>query len=137
METLNIRTAFQKKILEITPVTLDTAYENVEFTPTQGKAYQRLQQVPFTPENPSYGDNYFREVGEFQVFLCYPKGEGYKDLYEQASLIRDTFFRGFSMTEGGTIVTIRTTPAIDSAVQFDDRYCIPVRIEYFASILKN
>lgn len=137
MDLLNIRRAFEKKLVEITPATVDNAFENVSFKPNKNKPYQRSQLSPRLPENPSFGDNYYREVGEFQIFLCFPLNQGAGAVYEHASLIQDTFFRGFSMEENGTVVTVRLTPSIQGAVIIDDRYCVPVIIDYFASILKS
>lgn len=137
MELLDIKRAFEKKIIEITPVSIDSSFENASFTPSKDKPYQVIQILPRTPENPSFGDNYFREVGEVQLILCFPLNKGTADAYTHAGLIRDTFFRGFSMTENGTIVTVKLTPRIQGSIILDDRFCVPVNIEYFASILKN
>lgn len=135
MELLNIRRAFEKAIKNLSPE-IDTAFENAPFKPTEGKPYQKTQLNPFPVENPTYGDNYYRERGEFQVFLCYPSREGSAKAYEKAHAIRDYFFRGSLLVEGGTEITINTTPKIMGALIVDDRYVVPVMIEYFSSILK-
>ena len=136
MDLLNIRRAFEKACSTLSPE-IDTFYENApSVKPTQKKAYQKLQLVPFKPENPTFGDNYYREVGEFQIFLCYPSREGVEKAVQKAQLIRDTFFRGSTLVEGGLEIIIRNTPAIERGIIIEDRYVLPVIIEYFASVLK-
>ena len=137
MSRLNIRRAFEKKLAEITPVGVQTSYENFKFSPTNGIPYQKVQLSPRTPENPSFGDDYHREVGEFQIFLCYPLNQGSANVNEYAEIIKDTFFRGYSLEENGTIVTVRLTPSIRGSIIVEDRYCVPVIIDYFANILKS
>jgi Bacteriophage related domain of unknown function len=136
MDLLNIRRAFEKAVTALSPE-LDTFYENVpSVKPTQKKPYQKLQLVPFRPENPTFGDNYYREVGEFQVFLCYPAREGTDKALQKAQEIRDTFFRGNALVEGGLEIIIKNTPSIERGIVIEDRYLLPVVIEYFASVLK-
>ena len=137
MELQNIRIAFEKAATEVSPE-LDTFYENSPAPkPTQKKAYQKLQLVPFRPENPTFGDNYYREVGEFQIFLCYPAREGTASALQKAQVIRDTFFRGSTLVQGGTEIIIQKTPFVDRGIVIEDRYVVPVIIEYFASVLKT
>ena len=137
MELQNIRRAFEKALTSLSPE-IDTFYDNSPGPkPTQKKAYQKLQWVPFRPENPTFGDNYYREVGEFQIFLCYPSREGTDSALSKAQLIRDTFFRGSTLVEGNTEVIVKTTPSVEKGISIEDRYVIPVIIEYFASVLKT
>lgn len=136
MSIQNIRRAFEKAITDLSPE-LDTFYENAPSgKPTQKKAYQKLQLIPFRPENPTLGDGYYREVGEFQVFLCYPSREGTDAALTKAQEIRDFFFRGSTFVEGGSEVIIQRTPAIERGMTIEDRYVVPVIIEYFCSVLK-
>lgn len=135
MEVLNIRRAFEKS-LTILNSDIDSAYENVKYEPINGRPYQRLQLAPNPVLNPTIGDGYYREVGEFQVFLCYPTHGGTDDVLTKAHLIRNTYFRGMTLVEGDTEVIISETPRIDGAIITQDRYIVPVIIEYFASVLK-
>lgn len=135
MELLNIRRAFEKSLTALNS-DIATAYENSEFKPVVGQPYQRLQLAPNPVENPTIGDNYYREVGQFQVFLCYPTHSGTGDALTKAHLIRNTYFRGFTMVEGDTEIIISGTPRIDGAIITSDRYIVPVIISYFASVLK-
>lgn len=133
MSQLKIRKAFEKKLQQITPA-IQTAWESVAFTPTQGVPYQRVQLVPFKPENPTYGDNYHREVGEFQVYLCYPNGKGTQEAQERAELLKNTFYRSLTLVQDGVEIVIRRTPAISAGFITNDRYILSVSIEYYASI---
>lgn len=134
METVYIRRAFEKQLKLIDP-TFPTAYENVSFTPNEN-AYQRCKLVPSRPENPSIGDGYYRETGQFIIFLCYPVNTGTLEAFIKASNIREHFERGLSFTESGIQVRIESTPQIAGGMNVEDRYIVPVIIEYFADILK-
>lgn len=134
METLYVKRGFEKQLKSIDP-DFPTAYENVSFEPSDSP-YQRCKLVPSRPENPSIGDNYYREVGQFIVFLCYPVNQGTVDVFTKAAEIRDHFSRGFSFTESGIQITIEYTPQIAGGMNVEDRYIVPVIIEYFAEILK-
>lgn len=137
MEILNIRRAFEKAIQPLSGVNLEIAYENVEYEPKTGVAFMALQLSPRPVENPTIGDSYYREVGEFQIFLCYPSRTGSELAFTKAQEIRDSFERGMTLVEGGTEVIIQRTPKINGAMIAEDRYVVPVIIEYFASVLKT
>lgn len=137
MELQNIRRAFEKAATSLSP-TLLTFYDNVPTTkPVQSTPYQKLQWIPFRPVNPTFGDNYYREEGEFQIFLCYPARTGTDAALTKAQSIRDTFFRGSTLVEGDTEIIISDTPFVDRGVVVEDRYVVPVVINYFASVLKD
>lgn len=133
MSQLKIRRAFEKSLKTLDPV-FPTAYENVSFNPVKDVPYQRVQLVPFEPENPTFGDNYHREVGQFQIFLCFPLNKGTASAYEKAEQIKNFYRRGFTLVEDGIEVIIRTTPAISGGITANDRFIVPVSVEYFASI---
>jgi hypothetical protein len=137
MEILNIRRAFEKAIQVLSSVTLEIAYENVKYEPKSDVAFMALQLSPRPVENPTIGDAYYREVGEFQIFLCYPAHKGSAPAFTKAQEIRDSFERGMTLVEGGTEVIIQRTPRINGAMVSEDRYVVPVIIEYFASVLNT
>ena len=102
MPQKNVRKAFEDRLVEM-PLGLGaskTAFENVTFKPKVGEAYQRSVLAPITPENPTLGDGYFREVGFYQVVLSYPKGEGVGNITTMAELVQDYFKRGTTLVEG-------------------------------------
>jgi hypothetical protein len=134
MSQIKIRRAFEKSLKSLDS-NFQTAYENVSFTPTKDVPYQRVQLVPFEPENPTFGDNFHREVGEFQVFLCFPINNGTSAAYTKAEQIKNFYYRGLTLVEDGLEVIIRTTPAVSGGITANDRFIVPVIIEYYASII--
>ena len=134
MSQKNIRLAFEKKLTAM-PSGLGaskTAFENVAFTPTVGTAYQRSALAPITPENPTLGDGYFREVGFYQVVLSYPKGTGVGNITTMAELVQDYFKRGTTLVEGSDKIIVDRTPQISPVYINDNRAEITIRIRYYS-----
>lgn len=134
MSIVLIKKALEKK-LSVMPGTISTAYESVSFTPVQGVPYQRVQVIPRRPENPTIGDSYYREIGEFQVFLAYPNNSGTAQVLAQAELVQQHFARGTTITEGSLEVIIPRTPQIAGSTVVGDRIVVPVIIQYYVGIL--
>jgi Bacteriophage related domain of unknown function len=130
---LDIRRAFEKSLKSIDP-NFPTAYENSSFNSTRGVAYQSCQLIPNKPDNPAFGDLYRRETGSFQVFLCYDAHKGTSESMQKAIEIQNFYHRGKTLTEGTTEVIILGTPTIAGAMITDDRYIIPILIEYYSNI---
>ena len=89
----NIRRAFEKSLVAI-PQGLgaaNTAYENTTFTPKADFPHQLSRLVPLPVENPTFGDNYNREIGFYQIVLSYPKGKGVGTLATMADMVKDYF----------------------------------------------
>lgn len=133
MSQILVRRAFEKRLDTLTPA-VATVFENVEYVPVSGTPYQQARLLPATPENPVYGDGYYREVGLFQVGLFYPLNVGVAVVQTRAEALRTLFPRATYMTEGGVTTTIRRTPAISSGFVDGDRYVLFVSIDYFASV---
>lgn len=133
MELKNITNAFYKRLRTITPE-LSTAYESVSFEPIVGIPYQRVQLIPSRPENPTLGQEYHREVGTFQIFLCYPTNQGTFPVLERAELTRSYFQRGTTLVEGGSIINILRTPQIAGTSIVKDRIIVPVIIQYSVEV---
>lgn len=132
----NIKKAFEKRLALITP-SIATAYEAVSFTPVAEVPYQRVQLVPRNPDNPTMGDNYYREVGEFQIFLCYPTNKGTGEVLTRAQLVRSYFERGTTLVEGSTEVNIIVTPQIAGTATVGDRVIVPVIVSYSAGVFSS
>lgn len=128
-ELIDITKAFHARLATVSP-SISTAYEAVSFTPIEGVPYQRVQLVPRTPENPTLGDTYYREVGEFQIFLCYPLNQGTFNILQQAQLTRDVFKRGVALVYGSTTLTIMRTPNIGSPGVAGTRLVLPLIVKY-------
>jgi hypothetical protein len=136
MSIVIIKKALEKKLAEIQP-SIDTAYEAVSFKPVVDSPYQRVQLVPRTPENPTIGDSYYREVGELQIFLAYPSNKGTAEVLARANLVQQHFARGTAITEDGLVVIITRTPHITGNSISGDRVIVPVIIRYSVEILKS
>jgi len=135
MAIVLIKKALEKRLATMSPV-ITTAYSAVSFTPTQGVPYQRVQLVPRRPENPTFGDSYYREVGEFQIFLAYPSNKGEAEVLARAELVQQHFARGTTLTEGGLDIIIQKTPQITGSTIVGDRIIVPVIIQYSVGILQ-
>lgn len=138
MSQVLIMAALEARLAQVTP-TLPTAHENVGFVPAPQTPYQRAALLPGEPVNPAYGDEMYREQGIFQVTLCFPAAGGTSPAgagpaRTQAELVRAAFPRGSSFTSGGVTVIVSRTASIGPAFNEADRFCIPVRVGYFAHI---
>jgi hypothetical protein len=132
MTALLIRAALEGRLAAMSP-SLATAYENVPFKPTNGTAYQAVYVLFAQPDNREIGRQYVAR-GFMQVSLFYPQGAGSAPAATRAELIRTTFPRGLSLTNGGVIVTIERTPEILPGRNEDDRFVLPVRIPFYAPV---
>lgn len=134
MSIVSVRAALETALNNMTP-SLQTAWENVEFITTAGTPYQRVKLLLAAPENPSFGGSLYREHGFLSITLAYPLQVGVKDAQAMAELIRTTFARGNSFTNGGINVIIDRTPEILQGFPEGDRYVLPVRVRFFANII--
>ena len=133
MSTLKIQQALETRLATMSPA-LDTAAENMNYTPTTGTPYQQLTMVPGEPDNSSIGQGHYIEVGVFMVTLCYPKNTGSSACRTRAEAIRTLFKRGTTMTIDGIRVIVYRTPKVSKGYVDGDRFCIPVTITYEADI---
>lgn len=130
----NIRRAFEKSLVAM-PQGLgaaNTAYENTTFTPKADFPHQLSRLVPLPVENPTFGDNYNREIGFYQVVLSYPKGKGVGTLATMADMVKDYFKRGTTLVEGSDKIIIDRTPQISPVYINDNRAEITIRIRYYS-----
>ena len=130
----NIRRAFEKSLVAM-PQGLgaaNTAYENTTFTPKADFPHQLSRLVPLPVENPTFGDNYNREIGFYQVVLSYPKGKGVGTLATMADMVKDYFKRGTTLVEGSDKIIIDRAPEISSVYINDNRAEITIRIRYYS-----
>ena len=128
-----IRRALEKQLQTISPG-INTAFENVAFTPASGVPYQRVNLLPNTPDDAQIGSRVYFERGIFQVTLCFPLGDGPGKCEARAQLVKDAFKRGTSAVEGVITVIVMNAPSVSSAMIDGDRYCIPVSMRYQAQV---
>lgn len=130
----NVRKAFEKKLV-LMPQGLGqskTAFENITFTPVLNQPHQLSRLVPLPVENPTFGDNYNREIGFYQVVLSYPKGNGVGDIITMADKVKDYFKRGTTLIEGSDKIIVDRTPEISPVYINDNRAEITIRIRYYS-----
>lgn len=130
----NIRRAFEKSLVAMSQGlgAANTAYENTTFTPKADFPHQLSRLVPLPVENPTFGDNYNREIGFYQIVLSYPKGKGVGTLSTMADMVKDYFKRGTTLVEGSDKIIIDRTPEISSVYINDNRAEITIRIRYYS-----
>lgn len=133
MSLAAIRAALETRLDSISP-RLDTAWENTKFEFVSGVPFQRVTLLPAEPENPTFGDDFHREVGLLSVLLFYPVLKGAASAQARAELVKTTFYRGLSLVSNGVTVIIERTPEIVPAATDGDLYAVAVRIRYFANI---
>jgi len=136
MAILTIKKLLEKHLSLMTPA-IPTAYENVNFTIPDNSPYQRVQLVPDTPDNSTFGDSYYRETGEFQVFLAYLRNKGAAEALARAADVQKHFNRGTSLQEGNVILHVLKTPVIAGSIITGDRFVVPVIVKYEAEVLPS
>lgn len=134
MSIVNIKKALEKHLAGLLPK-IATAHEGVSYVPENGVAYQRVVVVPRKPLNPTMGDDYYRDIGELQVFLAYPTAQGTGEVLARAELIRTHFKRATTLVEGDSRVLIVRTPQIVGTTTIGDRVIVPVIIEYSSEVI--
>lgn len=133
MTAAAIRAGLETALKAMTPP-LDTAWENVDFEPTPGEPYQKVNVLFARPDNPEVGRNYMQR-GFMQVTLMYPIGKGPGAAQTRAEAIRSAFYRTRALTASGVTTTIEFTPEIMPGFRDGDRYAVPVRVPFFADII--
>lgn len=133
MSQLIIRAVLESALASLAPA-IDTAWQNVPYTPVTGRPYQAAFLLPATPENYSMGDSSRQERGIFQVSLKYPPGQGTAVAGVRAEMIKELFHRGASFVKDGITVQIERTPEIADGRADDDRWMVPVKIRYFCNL---
>jgi hypothetical protein len=131
------RSLLEIALASISP-SIDTVWENTQYTPSVDKEYQETHLLLADPQNPTFSNPitspFTRENGIYQVTLKYPQGVGPNAAYLRAQLIRNTFFQGASFTSGLTTLIISRTPTIAPGRNDGDRWSVPVKIPFFANI---
>lgn len=131
-----IRKAFEVK-LNAFDADFATAWENSNTSFDENKPYQQVALMLAQPDNPTMGDNFYRQGGYFQIDLKYPQNVGPADADARADLLRATFHRGLSMTHDGITTVVEKTPEIGAGSYEGDRYVVKVFVRFFANIFAN
>lgn len=134
MSQIKIRAALETALSAISPA-LSTAWENVPFqAPAADMPYQQVFLLFAAPENPEAGNSIHIQKGIMQVSLRYPLLAGDGVARARAELIQTAFYRGRSMTNGGVVTVVESTPEIGQGISDEGRWFIPVKIRFVAQI---
>lgn len=136
MSALAIRAAFETALAAMTPA-VTPAWENVSFAPVAGEPFQEVFILLAAPVDTELTGRVFQQAGYAQVNLNYPIGNGPADATARAELIRSTFYRGRSLTASGVTTNVERTPEIMPGRTEEDRFVIPVKVRFFANIVRS
>lgn len=133
MSIVDIRAALETRLVALNPP-IATALENMVYEPVDNTPYQAAFILFAQPDNPTFGDGFYRQGGLLQVNLCYPENVGAGHAAERAALLREWFPRGLTLTANNTTTHIQRTPEIGGGSNDGNRFIIPVRIRFYANI---
>jgi len=119
--------------LELLEPGFPTAYENVNFKPTEA-AFQAPSFLFAEPDNRGYANDPYLQRGIFTNTLAYPINEGGGAAQAKAETVKQHFRRGTTILADGLKIIIETTPEIAGGNVEDDRYIIRVRCRFFAYV---
>lgn len=133
MSFTKVRAALETAVQGMSPA-LATAWDNTPYTPVPGTPYQRVSIITADPENPQYGSG-FQELGIMQITLFYPSMQGSQAVNTRIDLIRSTFKRGSTFSNGGVNTIVQRTPSISVSYNDGMHFAIPIKIYFYANIL--
>lgn len=108
------------------PDNLPTAWPNVNYKPVTGQIYQRVDHLINAPRDWVIERTTVELRGILQVTICAPLNTGRAIALTKAQAVAD-HFPAASMIGG---ILLPNTPRVTSPYRDDDRYCVPVSIEW-------
>lgn len=129
---LNMKKAAERRLATAFPTT-QIAYENVKFE-APAAMYFRTQFVISPPEDPVFGDTYYRERLLFQVFVVDKVNAGTANALTVAEQIRTLFAKATTLQEAGTNMYVLTTPQVSGSIVASDRLIVPVVISLVGEV---
>lgn len=131
-----LRAAFEKKLAAFAPAST-IVWPNSTVGSVEGVLYYQAFLIPGTPENPTVGTGFHRQLGIFQVNIAVPTGTDTGDADDLASNLAFFFRRGTLLVENSLEVIISNTPNILTGFDEDDRWKVPVQIPYFCNVIEG
>jgi len=127
----DIRAALEEQVSTISGVPTNLSWENVDFNPTHGESYLRLELVPISSEPAVRGFNP-QEVhrGRFSVGVFVPENEGPNAADTLADAVRDAFSPTTQLTKNTIKVCIRTARRGQGFLA-SPYYFVPVEINWY------
>lgn len=126
-----IRSLLEAAVVAADP-SISAVWENTEFLPTAGQAYQIGHLLFAAPDNLVLG-NAWCEQGYMQIRLMHPQAQGSGAGATKAEALRSAFYRGRMLVGTDLIVTINKTPDIGEPAIEEDRYATIVKIRFFVN----
>lgn len=139
MSITTLKNAFENQYA-LAFLDIQHSWENVNFIPTNGVAYDEISWLFAKPDNPTIdptnGLKFHRENGYVQITLCFPVGFGRADIDAQTDAIRAAFPRGTSIAfDTGTLIVLGTPQVLPGQAD-GDRWRVIVKILFFANIFE-
>lgn len=125
---MSIRSILETALLAITP-SIDTVFENGEYTPVEGTPYQRVFFLYAKPDN-NYINSAYDQQGYMQINLTYPEMVGAAAIEVRTGLILAKFKAGLKLSD----VHIPSTPEIGQGSNQDGRFVVPVFVNFLQHI---
>lgn len=135
MSLVKIRSMLEQAIVNVTPVGVETAFENALYVPKADVPFQSIFLVMGKPRNERIGDSSYREVGFVQVTLQYQLGQGSASIASHVDLLRAAFKRGTVLHDTLDVV-INQTPEVKFITE-TDRYLAVIRIYFYCDIFST
>jgi hypothetical protein len=132
MSNVAIRRAFEIELNRINVI--PTSWEDVDFSPQADTPYREVNMMFARPENPTFGDNHYRQRGYCQITLKWPQNSGAGEVGEYAELIRNQFHRGLSLVADAITTVVELTPEVGNGKVVGDRYVVIVFVRFYADI---
>lgn len=133
MSINKVYTAFLIKLNTATPL-IDTAYENKDYTPIDGKEYQEVHIMLSSNEVPYINETSYEMQGGIQIMLCYPINEGRSKAMDRANLYMGLFPVGTVLTIDSLKIRTKGVPQITNLGVVDGRYKIALRVGFSAML---
>jgi hypothetical protein len=131
MTISKIQIALEKAVNGITPA-ISTRWPNTREIRTL--PFQEVFFFFAPPIHDEFSTGLHRIDGILQINLYFELYKGKSEAMARAELIRSTFQRGTSQLHDGVVVTISRSPYVKPDVQENDRFMIPIDIEFFSHI---
>lgn len=116
-DDLNIRRALEQKLATVTDLPT-VAWENTSFQPDMGTPYVRPTIIWGGERKAAVGvDGQILSRGLFLIDLFYPSGVGSAGQDAMASAIKEAFYPGLLLTEGGQRIHIQYSEREPSLIE--------------------
>jgi len=115
--------------------TFPTAWQNRDYTPVVGTAYQEVLFEELPAGNPTMGDGHYRLNAMMTVVLHYPDdNSGTGVAANKAAAICALFKRSATFTDSGIVVKMQKSPHTARGQSIGGWWILPVYVPVYADI---